>query len=224
MPRRAVPCIAGALAAAVLAATLGRADASTRLRRLLGAMPTDDPFAPHILQAGDGLVDLYVHGLGVARGLRAASADKWLGLPYALPPIGGEGSRDGGGEGGVGGLGGYGPSIRGVPGGACAERRWKRPRLVRTWAAPVNSVNASTSARSSRMDYSHLASGEPLLATTFAPACLSVVSSGSWIRAEPQSEGAVGGGGGGAEEMGTGDAYYPPPSPSLRTPPQTACT
>lgn len=68
-----------------------------------------------------------------------------------------------------------------------AERRWRKPQPVATWQAPANTVNATTSERSARADYSEQG-GEPLLATTFAPSCMAVVTGGSWIRAEVEDE------------------------------------
>jgi hypothetical protein len=60
----------------------------TTVRQLVGGMPRVDPLDVHSLQSGTALVDVVVAGLGTARGLHTSEVDKWLGIPFAHPPIG----------------------------------------------------------------------------------------------------------------------------------------
>ena len=121
---------------------------ATTLRKLVGGMPKDDPLHIKALQHGDSLIDVTVGHLGVVRGLRTELIDKWLGIPYALPPIG--------------------------------ANRWKKPTVLRSWAAPANAVHAPTHVRSGRMDYTGLG-GEPMNATSFFPSCYSVITGGRLV-------------------------------------------
>lgn len=74
----------------ILAAILARPGASFEaLRQILGIGPaSEDPVAPHVLQSGEHTVDLVVPGLGACRGLRTRRVDKFLGIPFAYPPVG----------------------------------------------------------------------------------------------------------------------------------------
>lgn len=139
----------------VLLSSIALCSSTMELRKALGGMPREDPLEVKVLQHGDDLVDLWVAGLGVTRGLRTNLVDKWLGIPYAVPPIG--------------------------------ENRWKKPRILRNWAAPTNSITQATLERSGRMDYS-ATGGDPMNATSFLDSCHAVIAGGSWIRAEPESE------------------------------------
>lgn len=67
-------------------------------------------------------------------------------------------------------------------------RRWQESTLLDSWTprAP-NIVISDASPDPMRLDWSHHGGG-PLNATTFAPSCYTLVTGGSWIRSEPESE------------------------------------
>lgn len=58
-----------------------------KMRKALGMLAKDDPL-PHIVAHGFGTIDVHLPELGNVRGLRSRLVDKFLGLPYSIPPIG----------------------------------------------------------------------------------------------------------------------------------------
>ena len=71
--------------AVVLLAASASADV---LRDLLRPSPSADPLAPEALLAADSLVRVHVPTLGDAIGINHLGTAKFLGIPYALPPVG----------------------------------------------------------------------------------------------------------------------------------------